>query len=88
MINMTVTWGDFQVRPGAKYAYVQLADWIEAHIRAGHLEPGNRIPAQRELAELTGTSVELTGRAMALLRERGLVETSARGSYVLPPAGE
>ena len=82
MTGVAVTWGDFQIRPGATYAYVQLANWIEGHIKAGNLQPGDRLPAQRDLGEMTGTSVELAGKAMALLRERGLVETSGRGSYV------
>jgi len=79
---MAVTWEDFEVKPGATYAYVQLADWIGEQITAGRLEPGARLPAQRELADLTGTSVELAGRAMAVLRDRGLIETSGKGSYV------
>jgi DNA-binding transcriptional regulator YhcF (GntR family) len=79
---MAVIWADFHTRPGATYHYVQLADWIEGQIKAGKLMPGDRLPAQRELAGLTGTSVELTGRAMATLRERGLVETSAHGSFI------
>jgi DNA-binding GntR family transcriptional regulator len=81
---MSVTWGEFREKPGATYLYVQLADWITAHIQAGRLKPGDRLPAQRELGELTGTSTELAGKSMALLRERGLVETSGRGSFVKP----
>lgn len=81
IITMPATWRDFKTRPGGTW-YVQLADFIEAAIKAGHLAPGDRLPAQRELGELTGTSTELAGKAVALLRERGLVETSARGSFV------
>jgi DNA-binding GntR family transcriptional regulator len=79
---MAVTWGDFKARSGATYLYVQLADWIEAQIKTGRLQAGERLPAQRDLADLTGTSTELAGKAMALLRERGLVETSIRGTFV------
>jgi DNA-binding GntR family transcriptional regulator len=82
---MAVTWGDFSVKPGATYEYVQLADWIEKQIKAGNLRPGDRLPAQRELGELVGHSAELAGKAMALLRERGVVETSGRGSFVVDP---
>jgi GntR family transcriptional regulator len=81
---MAVTWEDFEVKPGATYAYVQLADWIEGQVRAGRLKPGDRLPAQRELGELTGTSAELAGKSMALLRERGVIETSRLGSFVSP----
>jgi GntR family transcriptional regulator len=80
---MAVTWENFSVKPGATYAYVQLADWIESRIKAGDLEPGDRLPAQRDLGALTGTSTELAGRAMNVLRERRLVETSIRGTYVV-----
>lgn len=82
LITMSVTWGDFRLRPGATYQYVQLADWIEGHIKAGRLKTGDRLPAQRDLGELTGTSLELAGKAMAVLRDRGLVETSMKGSFV------
>jgi GntR family transcriptional regulator len=79
---MAVKWGDFRTKPGATYEYVQLADWIEGQIQAGNLRPGDRLPAQRELGEQTGHSAELAGKAMALLRDRGLVETSKRGTFV------
>jgi DNA-binding GntR family transcriptional regulator len=78
---MSVTWGDFRPRPSQVW-YVALADWIEDQIRAGNLRPGDRLPPQREMATLTGTSFELVNRAMAVLRDRGLVETSVRGSFV------
>jgi GntR family transcriptional regulator len=80
---MAVTWGDFKARAGATYLYVQLADWIEAAVKAGQLEPGERLPTQRDLGEWTGTSTELAGRAMGVLRDRGIVETSKRGTYVV-----
>jgi GntR family transcriptional regulator len=79
---MSVTWEDFEVRPSAKFGYMQLADWIEDRIKAGDLEPGDRLPSQRDLGVRTGTSTELAGRAYAVLRDRGLVETSVLGTYV------
>lgn len=80
--HMSVTWEDFTVKPGATYQYVQLANWIEQHVQAGRLKPGDRLPSQAELGALTGTSTELAGKAIRLLRDRGYVETSQRGSYV------
>lgn len=79
---MAVTWANFQARRGATPAYVQLADWIMTRIQAGNLRPGDQIPAQRGLADLTGHSPETIGKAMALLRERRLVETSNLGTFV------
>ena len=82
MIVMAVNWADFAARRGATPAYVQLADWIESQIKAGNLEPGNQLPSQREMRDLTGHSMETAGKAMTLLRERGLVETSTIGTFV------
>jgi DNA-binding GntR family transcriptional regulator len=86
VIAMALDWGTFRPRSSAVYLYVQLADFIQAAIVAGDLEPGNRLPAQRELGELTGTSTELAGKAMGVLRDRGVVETSKRGTYVAETA--
>lgn len=83
MIDMAVTWDDFEVKASATYEYVQLADFISAQIDAGRLAHGDRLPSQRDLAELTGTSTELAGRAMSVLRDRGLVDTSRKGTFVL-----
>jgi DNA-binding GntR family transcriptional regulator len=82
---MAVTWGDFQARRGATPAYVQLANWVAERIESGDLQPGDQIPAQRGLAELTGHSPETVSKAMALLRDRGLVETSNLGTFVAEP---
>jgi GntR family transcriptional regulator len=82
---MAVNWTDFQARRTATPVYVQLADWVEARIRAGDLAPDTQLPSQRELGELTGHSTETAGKAMALLRQRGLVETSTIGTFVADP---
>ena len=84
MISMAVNWGDFVSRRGATPAYVQLANWVTAQIEQGNLQPGDQIPAQRDLAEMLGHSPETAGKAMALLRERRLVETSKLGTFVSP----
>ena len=81
-VPVPVDWGTFKPRNSARYLYVQLADFIQAAIAAGDLEPGDRLPTQRDLGEKTGTSTELAGKAMAVLRDRGVVETSKRGTYV------
>lgn len=72
---MSVRWESFEARRGAKPVYRQLADYIEAEIKAGHLESGNQIPAERRLAEMTRVSVDTVRGAMAVLREAGLIET-------------
>lgn len=83
-VIMPVRWEDYEEKPGATPAYVQLADFIEARIRAGDLRPGDQVPAERRLADLTGHSPETCGKAKRLLKERGVVDTSpGRGTFVL-----
>lgn len=75
MSMVQVRWEAFEARRGATPVYRQLADWIAAEIKAGHLEHGAQIPAERRLAELVGVSVDTIRAAMAALREMGLIET-------------
>jgi GntR family transcriptional regulator len=65
------------------HVYVQLADHIAARIAAGDLQPGARLPAERDLAAEYGVSTDTVRRAVAVLRERALIVTlTGRGSYV------
>ncbi|MEF2074289.1 PLP-dependent aminotransferase family protein [Consotaella sp. CSK11QG-6] len=64
--------------------YVRLADGIVAAMSDGTLEPGAKLPPQRNLAYDLGVTIGTVGRAYALLRERGLVSGEVgRGTYVL-----
>ncbi|WAJ31208.1 PLP-dependent aminotransferase family protein [Antarcticirhabdus aurantiaca] len=67
--------------------YSRLADAFEAAVADGRLEPGAKLPPQRNLAFDLGVTVGTVGRAYALLRERGLVSGEiGRGTYVLDHA--
>jgi DNA-binding GntR family transcriptional regulator len=80
-------WEDFQERTGAVAVYVQLADFIAAGIERGDLEPGTKLPAERDLAELIGHSPETVAKARRLLVERGVLESAVgRGTFVRKPA--
>ena len=80
---MAFTWGDFEERPGAVPVYVQLADYVAAAIGRGDLAPRAKLPAERDIAELTGHSPETVAKARRLLVGRGLVESHVgRGSFV------
>ncbi|HLI36606.1 MAG TPA: GntR family transcriptional regulator [Streptosporangiaceae bacterium] len=80
---MAVTWSDFTARRSATPVYVQLADWIAERIAAGDLAEGDQLPAERQLAELTGHSPETVSKARRLLVERGLIESAQGiGSFV------
>lgn len=69
------------VRP--KRMYEQIAEQIEALIRAGSFAPGTRLPAERELAEKIGVSRPSLREALIALETAGLIETRiGDGTYV------
>jgi GntR family transcriptional regulator len=63
--------------------YVQIADYIEADIKAGKLQPDDRVPSENDMHGEWGVARTTARRAVNLLRERGLIYTVAhRGSFV------
>ncbi|MGW3197569.1 GntR family transcriptional regulator [Streptomyces sp. NPDC001118] len=71
---------------GPQLVYAAVADHIEARIRAGELQPGARLPAERDLAQEYGVAYLTVRRAAQVLRERGLIQTvHGRGTYVADP---
>lgn len=69
------------------YLYAQVADHIAARIDAGDLPPGARLPNERDLAAEYAVSVVTARRAVAELRDRGLVNTvPVKGTFVRRPA--
>lgn len=71
---------------GPGYVYARLADHIASRIAAGELEPGSRLPGERQLAEEHGVALGTARRALQELRDRGLVVTlPSKGSYVRSP---
>jgi 2-aminoadipate transaminase len=77
--------------------YQQVADQVQAAIRAGTLPPGYRLPPVRELAARYGLTRLTAHSAYAELQARGLVESHVgRGTFVAngavaadaPPTGD
>jgi GntR family transcriptional regulator len=67
----------------ADLAYLRVAEDIAARIASGELRPGARLRAERDLAGHYGVAYGTVRRAMAVLRERGLIETiHGRGTFV------
>lgn len=65
------------------YLYLQVADHIAARVDAGELAPGARLPAERELADEYGVSLQTARRAVAELRDRGLAQTvPVKGTFI------
>jgi DNA-binding GntR family transcriptional regulator len=69
--------------PPVPLSYREVADDLAARIERGEYEPGAAIPSYRELADLYTISVSTASRAVALLRDRGLVVGApGRGVFV------
>ncbi len=63
--------------------YLALADGIAADLRAGRLQPGERLPTHRELADVLGTTVGTISRGYAEAERRGLTTGEVgRGTFL------
>jgi GntR family transcriptional regulator len=63
--------------------YRQIAEIIRRRIDSGRYRPDTRIPTESELVEEFEVARTTTRRAVAVLREEGLIYTVPnRGSYV------
>lgn len=63
--------------------YSQVADYVAAQIEAGELRHGQKLPAERDLADEWQVAYQTVRRAMRELRERGLiVSVVGKGTFV------
>lgn len=71
---------------GPKYLAISAA--LARDIEEGRLRPGDRLPPQRDLAEVLGVDLGTVTRAYAEARRLGLIDADGRrGSFVREPAG-
>ena len=65
----------------------QIAAWLRARIEAGEYRPGvDPIESESWLVGAFGVARDTARRAIAVLRDEGLVYTvPQRGTYVVPP---
>lgn len=69
--------------------YRDIVDQIQELIVAGDLRPGDRLPAERQLAEQFGVSRTAVREAIKSLAEKGLVDIMVgRGTFVTSPSHE
>jgi len=61
--------------------YEQVADKVEALIRAGTLRPGDRVPSVRRASEQHGVSVTTAVQAYLQLEDRGLIEARPKSGF-------
>jgi GntR family transcriptional regulator len=63
--------------------YRQIADDLQQNITTGRFPPGGSIPSYSSLAARYGVSVSTAQRAVALLRDRGVVVgAQGRGVFI------
>lgn len=71
---------------GHEARYRAIAADLAAKIRAGHYQPGEALPAQRELAASYGVTLMTLRQALRQLSDEGLIAQQAgRGTFVAPP---
>ena len=63
--------------------YVQIMRILEERIRSAHLQPGDKLPTQQELAQHFEVSLAPVKQALRELEKRGIVSPrQGRGTYV------
>ncbi len=63
--------------------YVQIMRILEEQIRSAHLQPGDKLPTQQELADHFDVSLAPVKQALRELEKRGIVSPrQGRGTYV------
>ncbi|MCX5137201.1 GntR family transcriptional regulator [Streptomyces sp. NPDC060011] len=67
--------------------YARVATQLLGELRDGSVPPGERLPAERELATRFGVSRETVRQALQLLRRSGQVSTDRRGSHATLSGG-
>jgi len=66
--------------------YHAIADAIEADLKSGRLSPGDRLPAQRQLANQLGLDFTTVARGYSEARKRGLLASRVgSGTFVTRP---
>lgn len=73
------------LRHGSGPIYLRIVEALSQARAAGILRPGERLPAQRELAQRLGVDLTTVSRAFAEARRRHLIDAAVgRGTFVTP----
>ena len=72
-----------KLEPAEGPYYLQIASMIEGAIAEGRLQPGDRLPPQRSLAQQLGVDLTTVTRAYSEARRRHLLDAvTGRGSFI------
>ena len=78
-----------KLKPHAGPRFLQIADALQQAVADGVLNPGDRLPPQRQLAATLDVDLTTVTRAYDEARRRQLLEgRGARGTYVAAPKVE
>lgn len=72
-------------KPAARSLPEQVAEAILGRITSGHLQPGSRLPPQRELAEAMGVGLAVIREAVKRLEALNVVEATQGSGTVIRP---
>lgn len=73
--------------PRQEPPYRRIVDELRGRILTGDLRPGDRVPSVRQLARQWGVAIATATRAMATLRDDGLVEATVGAGTVVSARG-
>ena len=74
---------------GSGPIYLRIVNALADARSSGRLQPGDRVPPQRELARLLGVDLTTVTRAFTEARRRNLIDAAAgRGTFVTPGEAE
>jgi GntR family transcriptional regulator len=74
---------------GTPKTFARIANHYREKILSGDLEPGVKLPTNKEMSGSWGVAVATVGRALQQLQVEGIIRTSPRGTFVAddPMAG-
>lgn len=72
-----------------KSLYLQISDSIYSYIRINNLQPGDKLPSERDMSAMLQTSRNSVREALRILEDRGLIYVkTGRGVYIKDPYGD
>lgn len=78
-----MTWKPHISKTGDNPLYIEVANALERDVRNGQLNPNDKLPPQRELADYLDVNLSTIARAFKLCTAKGLISGEVgRGTYV------